>query len=154
MCLCKLYTLFMELMLHQQAIILTITLIPMLLNVFYTQLFFPLMTRSEQSLKSGGPLWFWFMMLGCFSMVLRYSSHLCLIPNQGYMHSTLSRAPSTSLRECGLGNWIGPWLMVGTWARCQDVYGVVASRAAVYTSSVSRYSPIFQCLAHPHGQNM
>lgn len=50
------------------------------------------MTRTEQSLKSGGSLWFWFMMLECFSMVLRYSSHLCVIPNQGYVHSTPSRA--------------------------------------------------------------
>lgn len=62
----------------------------MLLNVFYIQL------ETEQSLKSGGSLWFWFMMLECFSMVLRYSSHLCVIPNQGYVHST----PSRALQHC------------------------------------------------------
>lgn len=50
------------------------------------------MTRTEHSLKSGGSLWFWLMIMECFSMVLRYSSHLCVIPNQGYVHSTPSRA--------------------------------------------------------------
>lgn len=50
------------------------------------------MTRTEQSLKSGGSLWFWFMILECFSMVLWYSLHPCVIPNQGYVHSTPSKA--------------------------------------------------------------